>query len=222
MRHKYNNEAPYGDRLRRELLELIKARGHEGTLDAAAVLEAWNGRVDATSRGAALFVTWLDTYLRSTGGRAFRTAWSSANPIATPDGLANPDVALDAFDRAITSVKQRYGALDIAWGDTHRLRRGTLDLPLGGMPNALRSVSYRPTNDGKFVATGGDSYVLAVEFGATTPRAYTVLPYSESANPRSPHFNDQASLYATETFKPAWFSESDIAANLSTRYRPGR
>ncbi|MGH9348425.1 MAG: penicillin acylase family protein [Vicinamibacterales bacterium] len=226
MRHKYNAEVPFADRSRRDLLELLGARGAQRTntdwQEAARLLEAWNGRVDADSRGAAVFVAWWGIYAQLTAGKPFRTPWNRADALGTPAGLSDHDLAMDAFGRALATVKQRYGKLDVAWGETHRLRRGALDLPLGGMPNALRNVHYRLAPDGKFVAAAGDSYVLAVEFSEGSPRAYSVLPYSQSSNPRSPHFNDQASLYASQGFKPAWFSETDIAANLSQQYQPNR
>jgi acyl-homoserine-lactone acylase len=224
MRHKYNSEVPFADRLRHDLLDLIHGRA-EGTgerQDAAAILEAWDGHVDADSRGAALFLTWWDVYAQSTGGKPFRTPWSAADPIHTPTGLADTALAADALDRAMAIVRQRYGRVDVVWGDVHRLRKGRVDLPVGGMPDTLQNIQYRIDSDGKLVAAAGDSYVLAVEFTDGAPKAYSIVPYSESSDPRSAHFTDQASLYANHAFKPAWFSEADIAANLAERYHPNR
>jgi acyl-homoserine-lactone acylase len=71
------------------------------------------------------------------------------------------------------------------------------------------------------VATAGDAYALAVEFGET-PRAFSVIPYSAASNPKSPYYNNQLEIYAAEKFKPAWFSEQDIKDHLDRQYRPGQ
>jgi len=40
--------------------------------------------------------------------------------------------------------------------------------------------------------------------------AYSLLPYGESNNSSSPHYDDQAELYSQDTLKPAWFYLEDI------------
>ena len=34
-------------------------------------------------------------------------------------------------------MKEKYETWDLAWGDVHRLRRGEVDLPVGGGPGGL-------------------------------------------------------------------------------------
>ena len=67
---------------------------------------------------------------------------------------------------------------------------------------------------------GGDSWIFTVEMGET-PRAYTVVGYSQSAVEGSPHFADQTALYARNEMKRAAFTEDEIEAQLIKRYRPG-
>jgi len=47
------------------------------------------------------------------------------------------------------------------------------------------------------------------QFGAGTSR------------PGSPHFADQAPLFARHAFKVVWMDEADIRANLEREYSPG-
>lgn len=56
----------------------------------------------------------------------------------------------------------------------------------------------------RWYGTVGDTYVSVVEFGKK-PRTLSQLVFGESADAKSPHFFDQASLYSKQQFKPAWF-----------------
>jgi acyl-homoserine-lactone acylase len=219
IQHKFNAELPYAERVKADLLPLARARDEAPVRQAADVLASWDNRTDADSRGAVLFLAWQEEYSK-VAPTLYATAWSAANPLQTPTGLANPSAAVDALARAAANVQEHYGALDVPWGDVHRLRRGSLDLPIGGTPWTLHNARYRRDLDRKLVIGGGDTYILLVEFGDEGPRAFSVIPYSESANPASPHYNDQGPLYAADRLKPAWFSEADITANTLRRYQP--
>jgi penicillin amidase len=66
----------------------------------------------------------------------------------------------------------------------------------------------------------GGTYVSVVEFGPQV-HALTVLTFGSSGRPDSPHFFDQAPLYATGRFKPGWFTLAEVRANAERSYRPG-
>jgi acyl-homoserine-lactone acylase len=85
---------------------------------------------------------------------------------------------------------------------------------------SFRVLDFRQADDGKLVASGGDSWVFAVEF-SHPPKAYTVVAYSQSDVEGSPDFNDQAALFSANKMKRAAFTESEIQAQLLKTYRPG-
>lgn len=125
---------------------------------------------------------------------------------------------------AADETLRRHGTLDVAWGDVYRVRRGTVDVPVGGCPGALgcfRVLGFTRQPDGKFAASTGDGWVLAVEFG-TEPRAYSVLAYGQSAKPGSPWHADQAAMFARGALKRVAFSARDVDQQVVVRYRPGR
>lgn len=191
------------------------------------VLTAWDDTTARESRGGVLFQVWLNHYRKggSAEDKLFATVWDFDNPMTTPDGLANPARAVEAYKVAVAEVLEKHGALDVPWGDVHRLRFGdNVDLPLGGADNdmgSFRIIRYREADDNKRVAYSGDSWVFAVEFGEEQPKAYSVVAYSESSREDSPNFADQAALFADEKMKRVAFTEDEIEAALVKSYRPG-
>ena len=161
----------------------------------------------------------------------FAEPWTAEKPTTTPRGLKDPARAARAFSQAVEDITRRYGDVAIAWGDVHRVRRGTVDVPVGGCGGVLgcfRVLNFATNPDGKRSVIGGDGWVLAVEFGAksgnamqTAPRAYSVLGYGQSPREDSPYFSDQAAMFASGEMKRVAFIERDIEAQTVKRYRPG-
>jgi acyl-homoserine-lactone acylase len=111
----------------------------------------------------------------------------------------------------------------VAWGEVHRVRRGNVDVPVGGCTGAIgcfRVLQFARDTDGKLVANGGDGWVLAVEF-TDVPRAYSVLAYGQSPRPDSPWHADQAAMFARGEMKKVAFTGKDVDAQAVMRYRPG-
>jgi acyl-homoserine-lactone acylase len=84
----------------------------------------------------------------------------------------------------------------------------------------FRALAFTREADGKLAASGGDGWILAVEFDET-PRALSVLAYGESPRRDSPWFADQAEMFAKGQLKPVAFTAKDIDAQAVLRYRPG-
>jgi acyl-homoserine-lactone acylase len=222
------------DRVKADLIGAVKATSPTGDVaHAIALLERWDNTSAPDSRGATLFEEWWATYsgLRRPepergfypNERRFAKVWSVDDPFNTPRGLADPQRAIESFVTAVAEVKRRYGAIDVTWGDVHRVRRGNVDVPVGGCGNDLgcfRVIGYSRAEDGKLVATAGDGWVLAIEF-ADTPRAISVLAYGESSIPTSPWFSDQAAMFARGESKKVLFTPKDVDAGVLKRYRPG-
>ena len=66
----------------------------------------------------------------------------------------------------------------------------------------------------------GHSFISVIDFGPQV-EARSVLVFGESADPQSPHYFDQAKLYANREFKPAWFSLDEIKKHSERSYHPG-
>lgn len=219
------------DRVRDDLVKAVRATNPTGDVAAAIdLIAAWDKTVAQESRGGTLFEIWWRRYVGSSGrggaaamDSAFAELWSPSAPTSTPRGLRSPERAVEAFAWAVAETQRRYGRFDVPWGEVHRVRRGDVDVPVGGCSSDLgcfRVLTYRQDPDGKLEATGSDGWILAVEFG-DEPRAYSVLAYGESPRPDSPYFSDQAAMFARGELKRVAWSEQEIEAQTVRRYRPG-
>jgi acyl-homoserine-lactone acylase len=225
VRLKHSYRMLLADRVKPDLLKAVKTTAPRGDVAlAVALLERWDNTAAPESRGAMLFEVWWQRYSQGRpDSLRYARPWTAADPLATPQGLADPARAAESFAWAVEETVRRHGAWDVAWGSVHRVRRGGVDVPVGGCSGALgcfRVLTFARDPDGKLAANGSDGWILAVEFG-DVPRAYSVLAYGESSRPESPWFADQAELFARGELKPVAFSPRDVDAATVLRYRPG-
>jgi acyl-homoserine-lactone acylase len=226
IRRKHSYRMLLADRVKPDLIAAVKATKPTGdTAAALALLEKWDNTAAPESRGGMLFEVWWTQYARGfPDSLRYATRWSAAAPTTTPRGLGDPRRAAEAFGFAVTETARRYGRWDVAWGDVHRVRRGNVDVPVGGCSGALgcfRVLVFRPDSSGHLIANGSDGWILAVEFG-DVPRAYSVLAYGQSPREESPWFSDQAEMFARGELKKVAFLPRDIDTASVTRYRPGQ
>ena len=140
----------------------------------------------------------------------------------TGDPAPGPRESLLAASRLL---REHFGRLDPRWGEVNRLRRGSVDLPLGGGPDTLRAIeATRPGPDGRLVAERGDSLILFATWDASGRLAVeAVHPFgSATLDPRSPHYADQAPLFAEERTRPVPMHPAELRARRERSYRPGR
>jgi acyl-homoserine-lactone acylase len=235
-RLKFETRLLLAERVKPELLVAIAAQRapSEELLQARAVLEAWDNRASASSRGAVLFQRFWDQY-RAEVRQPYAEKWDAARPAKTPRGIANTDAALKHLAEAVKWTQTTYGAADVAWGDVNRYRFGDLDLPgegASGQLGAFRVQQYDAPegNDAAARVAGwaavdrrlagfGDAWVLLVHF--TRPvQAYSVLAYGQTTDRASPHSRNQIRIFAARSLRPAWYTDADVAAHTEREYRP--
>ena len=138
-------------------------------------------------------------------------------------GEIKPNDLADAFVETVNTFKEHHSRVDIPWSEINRLRRGELDLGLGGGPDLLHAVSGEMQEDGHLLGQQGDSYVLLVTWDAEGHvHSRSIHQYgSATLDESSPHYADQAPLYANRQLKPIWLDEAEIRAHLEREYRPG-
>jgi acyl-homoserine-lactone acylase len=214
---KYSTHSEVADRLLRDLFSAADAQGSSLAKRAAAVLKNWDGNMDADSRGAILFLSWIRKLFSQ--GLPTAVPFDPAHPLDTPRGLRDPAKALEQLEVAAREVESTYGALDVPWGQVFRLRRGNFDFPGNGATGGLgvfRVIEYAPDQDGHFRSAGGDSFIAIVEFSKPL-KASVLLTYGNSSDPNSPHYGDQLELASKKQLRTAWLERKDIEAHLAHR-----
>ena len=186
---KYDKGYSRRGRLGREVAAIATLRSDDpSVVEAAALLGRWDRTLDGEGPAdalAALVVRDVHRTLR----------------------LGEPSLDPEAVLRdAAGFLREHHGRLDPPLQELLRLRRGTVDLPLTGGPDALRAIGWEEEEDGTLVADFGDSFVLYVRWpaGGGDPVGEAVSPYGAAVSrPGSPHHADQAPLFAAERLRPA-------------------
>ncbi len=195
-----------------------------GGTEAGRVLARWDRLTDVDSRGAVLFQMFVDRYFSAaSGGMAdkFRVRYDPERPLDSASGLSDPGSAAAALSAAAAECLERYGALDVKWGDVFRFASGTVDLPGNGGPGGsglFRTIAFTRREGNRFYAASGETIVCAVEF-ARQQQAQCLLGYGNATQAGSPHLGDQLPLMVQKKLLPVRREKKDIEAALELRER---
>lgn len=202
-------------------------------------LKSWDydSRIDSVP--TTLFMLYFEQLQRASRERAAQqTDDAPTAPTMLGEQLNKIDAAakIAAFERALNDLQKDYGKWQVAWGEINRLQRihssGTQEkfddakpsVPVPGASGLAGSLftfnTRRDAGQKRRYGISGNSYLAVVEF-APRVRANSLLVFGESADPKSPHFFDQAELYSTKQYKPAWFEIKEVKRHLERSYHPG-
>jgi penicillin amidase/acyl-homoserine-lactone acylase len=138
-------------------------------------------------------------------------------------GEVTSDEAEEAFKLAVSTLSENFEDLSMPWAEVNRIRRGDVDLGVGGGPDLLHALYGSLQEDGRIKGFTGDSFVMLISWDAEGEvQSYSIHQFgSATQDEDSPHYADQVPLFARRELKPVWFDEADIRANLEREYRPG-
>lgn len=132
-----------------------------------------------------------------------------------------PTAVERVFRGCVADFQRWFGRLDPPWGEVNRLVRGSASWPLNGGPDTLRAVyGLDPDDDGVLTAAAGDGLFLFVEWDAQGDQSIrSIHPYgSATSRPDSPHWADQAPLFAAQETKRLALDPAELRLQAERTY----
>jgi acyl-homoserine-lactone acylase len=219
--YKHDTRVELADAVLPEMIQQSGRLEDELTKRAMSVLQIWDRKLEATSRGAVLFHSFADKYF-GTGdfiNERMKVKYKPEEFLNSLNGVADLDAAYEALKSAAQDTLRMYGSLEIPYGDVYRFERGGADLPGNGGAGRLglfRTMTFGKRKNNKFYPTHGETFVCAIEFGAPQ-QAQCLLGYGNASQPGSPHIEDQLPLMTAKKLHPVWRERRDVESNLERK-----
>ncbi|KQX49954.1 MULTISPECIES: penicillin acylase family protein [unclassified Streptomyces] len=223
-RQQFANRAPAGDLAAADVARACPEALPDDT-EACRVIGAWDRTVNTDSRGALLFDRfWRKFTATVPPAQQWLVPFSPADPVRTPHTVntAAPGFAKALAD-AVAELRTAGIALDAPLGAHQFVVRNGERIPVSGGTESLgiwnkAEPVWNAAGGGYVEVAHGTSHVQAVGWdGGRCPVARTLLSYSQSSNPASPHYSDQTRLYGAERWVTSRFCEKDILRSPALR-----
>ena len=200
--------------------------------EQVALLRSWDQRFGEESVATSVAIMWATELQARARNHAREEGVSLTHFLESGD---HPEVWLESLLAAKNKLDSDFGSWSTPWGEINRFQRLTGDIvqpfddskpsiPVGFTSatwGSLAAYGQRTFNNTKRIyGTRGNSFVAVVEFGDSL-KAIAVTAGGQSGDPASPHFNDQAPLYASGQLRPVYFYKSDIEKHKEESYNPG-
>ena len=211
---------PAGDALRASLAAQVDT------------LRRWNLRFSAASVPTSLAIFWGEDFMARHAATARARGMGALDYAAK--GAAAPEL-LESLARASAKLERDFGDWRTPWGEINRFQRldGAIDQKYDDAKPSL-AVAFPSATWGSLASFGqtgqrttkriygnrGNSFVAVVEFGPRV-KAKSVLAGGVNGDPSSPHFMDQAAMYARGEFKDVLFHKEDVEKEAKRTYHPG-
>jgi len=213
--YKLSTRLEFADRILDDLFLAIDDFGSTNSKKAKKLLQEWDRKADVNSIGMLLFYHWSNKF-NVDDNSTYTKPWNINDPLNTPDGLSDPQKAVRLLDESVVEIEEKFGRLDVKWGDYYRIKYNGIDLPANGIDGRLGvfRVAWpgRSTDKNMYVG-GGDSWVSVIEFGQKV-RAKALLSYGNSTQKDSPNNGDQLELFSKKELRDVWFYESELIPNI--------
>jgi acyl-homoserine-lactone acylase len=185
--------------------------------NACEALAGWDKREDSDSKGALL---WRRFWSRASGaaGGPWLTPFDANDPVNTPNTLntAHPTVQT-ALGDAISDLRGAKIPFDAPLGSVQYVTRDGERIPIHGGPHGdgvfnVITNSFIQGQDHLAEPVHGSSYIQVVSWKkrGTCPDTRTILTYSQSTDPTSPHFADQTRLFSQHAWNAVPFCAKDV------------
>lgn len=196
------------------------------------VLRKWDYRWASDSVATALAVMWGEELWQNVTAEARRQNLSQYEFM---ERRATPQQRVEALATVSDRLAADFGTWQTPWSAINRFQRLTADIvhpfadagpsiPVPFTParwGSLASFGARSYKGSKKIyGTTGNSFLAIVEFGDKVS-ARAVTAGGQSGDPKSPHFNDQATRYASGNLREVYFYPEQLKGHTERLYHPG-
>ncbi len=178
--------------------------------EVIAIMKKWDGSTSADNKQAAVFslaIQHLIKYLRE-------------HQISDLNNTI-PEIEFSkALRFAQKHLLKKFGKLEIELGELQKHVRGDVELPIGGVPEAIAQMYTVPYKNGKYKSILGESFILFASFNENgLEKVETINCYGASSREDNPHYTDQMEMYTQQKLKPISMDRKEIEKNAEKRYK---
>ncbi|MBL4679635.1 MAG: penicillin acylase family protein [Pseudomonadales bacterium] len=173
--------------------------------NAQSLLKTWNLETDVENQLAALGVCTI-----------------SEEWVAEQARRAPPPVK-DEFEKCVDLLVEKFGKVDVRWGEVNRLVRGEKQIAIDGGPDVMRAIYGRGLEeDGYLTAMGGDGLFIFVSWDKDGKQKIESIHQFGSAtlDKDSSHYDDQMESFVEHKMKQVFFNSDELDNNIERRYVP--
>ena len=188
---------------------------------AIAILKSWDRRSAADSVAQTDLYFWAQAYRDLFSSARLSRFLAYKRYDIKLDSPEEQEMALQALAEALRRIEKDFGKAEVAWGEVNVVERGgTFAMDGTGLFDVLHPDDGELQEDGRIHSDDGWGHLLVVE-ESDPKRAWSLLPYGESENPASPHFNDMTKLHSQRRMKRFWLTPQEILDHTESVWGDG-
>jgi acyl-homoserine lactone acylase PvdQ len=204
---------PLLDKAFTPLLGLLPYSSDERILRALNLIKTWDRRSSVDSVAFTYLYYWGRAYEDLYSAKSFARFLNNERRGIDINSWLEQRRARTAFEVAISRIETHFGKTEVPWGSVNfALRGGTFAMDGNGLYDVLHPDSGSEQPDGTIHNDDGWGHLMVVL--ESQPKViWSLLPYGQSEDPTSPHYNDQTKLHRDHKLKRFWFSTQEILDN---------
>ena len=177
---------------------------------ALELLRTWDRRSAANSAAFTYLYFWGKAYENLYSPESFHRFTSYNRRNIKINSWLEQYRARRAFEVGLEQMQRLFGKTEVPWGQVNvTVRGGTFPMDGAGLYDILHPDDGPEQSNGQIFDNNGWGHLMIVMEGEPK-EIWSLLPYGESEDPSSPHYNDQARLHSRREIKQFWFSPQQI------------
>jgi len=201
---------PLLDRAYAEFFSFLPSHQDPRVSRALEVLHSWDRRSAASSVAFTYLYFWGKAYEDLYSSESFERFTQYNRRNINIDSWLEQRRARRALEAALERMQKLFGTTEIPWGQVNvTIRNGIFPMDGTGLYDVLHPDDGPEQSNGQIFDNDGWGHIMIVMEGEPK-EIWSLLPYGESENPSSPHYNDQTTLHSRRELKQFWFSPDQI------------